>query len=149
MRNTSLFAVSWVILLVLAGAITFFSITSAMTAYGGGPDALTPGFSLEQLETVNADASAAVRGRRVTAATWALAYGILLAYVVLVPYRRGERWAWWALLLSLGIAQLLSIARVLALGMSQGAGTSGILLAMLLLGLLAGAPRIFARGPAA
>jgi hypothetical protein len=85
----------------------------------------------------------ALRGRRVTAATWALAFGLLLGYVVLVPYRRGERWAWWAILLSLGLSQLLSMARFVAMGRTQGAGTSGILLAIGLLGLMAGAPRLF------
>jgi hypothetical protein len=144
MSTRYLFVVSWVLLLVLAAVITFFSITSTVTAYGG-PDALTPTLTLEQLDATDPEAARAVRGRRVTAATWALAYGILLAFVVLFPYRRGERWAWWALLVSLGVSQLLSIARVAALGMSQGAGTSGILLALLLLGLMAGAPRIFAR----
>jgi hypothetical protein len=64
---------------------------------------------------------------------------------VLVPYRRGERWAWWALLMSLGISQLLSIARIPALGTNQGAAASGILLAFLLIGLLLGAPRMFAK----
>ena len=56
-----------------------------------------------------------------------------------------KRWAWWALLVALGLSQLLSLARAIALLTTVGAGTSGILLAFVLLGLLAGVPRMFAR----
>jgi hypothetical protein len=139
-----LFVVSWVLLLLLSAILAFFSITSTMGAYGGAPDNLTPSVSVAQAgSSLGPDVEGALRGRRATAATWALAYGLLLGYVVLVPYRRGERWAWWALLISLGISQLLSIARVFALGRTGGAGTSGILLTILLLGLLAGVPKLF------
>ena len=148
MRNLSLFVVSWVLLLLLAGVITFFSVTSAMGAYGGAPDALTPAYGIEQLTQVSAEAATAVRARRVTAATWALAYGIMVLYVVLVPYRRGERWAWFALLLSLSISQLISLLRIVALGTMQGSGASIILLIILALGLAAGAPRMFAKAVA-
>jgi hypothetical protein len=44
---------------------------------------------------------------------------------------------------SLGVAQLLALARVPVLATTSGAGAAGILLAFLLLGLLAGAPRMF------
>src|SRR5262245_31603212 len=98
MGGRLLFTASWVLLLVLAAAVAFLSITSTMNAFGGSPDALTPGFTVEQLSAVNQEAATAMRGRRVTAATWALGYALLLGAVVLVPYRRGERWAWWALL---------------------------------------------------
>ena len=141
-----LFVVSWVLLVVLASAIAFFSLASTLTAYRGGQDNLTPDFTVEQLASVDPEAATATRGRRATAATWALGYALLFGWVVLVPYRRGERWAWWALLVSLGLSQILSIARIVALGTSQGAQTSGILFAFMLLGLLAGVPRIFGRG---
>jgi hypothetical protein len=147
MRTLSLFVVSWVLLLLLAGLITFGSVTSAMSALGKRPDALNSSYTVEQLETEHPDAAISVRARRVTAATWALAYSILIFCIVLVPYRRGERWAWWALLLSLGISQAISLARVLGLGTTQGAGVSGILLIVLVLALLAGVPRIFRREP--
>ena len=141
----ALFVASWILLLILAIAITAFAAGSTATAFGGGPENLTPAVSLDQLSGLGPDVATAIRGRRATAATWALAYGILACIVILVPYRRGEVWAWWALLLSFGLSQLLSIARVPLLGMSQGAGTSGILLALALLGLMAGAPYLFSR----
>ncbi|HMG35770.1 MAG TPA: hypothetical protein VKM94_17685, partial [Blastocatellia bacterium] len=56
---------------------------------------------------------------------------------------RGERWSWWALFLSMGLSQVLSLARVVALGATLGAGTAGSLFAFFLLALLAGMPRMF------
>jgi len=138
-----LFALSWILLLALAILITVLTIGSTLNAYRGAPDNVSPGVSVQQVEALGPDVVSTLRGRRATAATWALGYGLLLAFVVLVPYRRRERWAWWALLISLGVAQLLSIARVVALGMTSGAGTSGILLALLLIALMAGVPQLF------
>ena len=59
--------------------------------------------------------------------------------------RRGERWAWWALLISVGLSQFLSLIRAIALATTVGAGAPGILLAFVLLALLAGVPRMFQR----
>jgi hypothetical protein len=147
-----LFFASWIILSIVIGAITLFSLLSLWRAYTGWPDALTGGFTTEQIrqygDQIRAgggeDAVNAFKGRRATAATWALGCGLLGLAVVLVPYRRGERWAWWALLVSLGLSQLLSLARAVMLGTTIGLGASGLILAFALLGLLAGAPRMFA-----
>ena len=144
-----LFLASWVILLVLSVAIGFFSLGSLRTAYFTEQDSLTPGLTMEQLKGIGGDeavnALKALKGRRATAATWALAYAVLAVFVTLFPYRRGEKWAWWALLLGLGLSQILSAARVLTIGTSQGASAAVTLLAALLLGLLAGVPHIFAK----
>lgn len=141
-----LFLASWVLLLLLSIVVVLLSLNSLYVAYFGPQDNLTPTFALSQLSVIGGESEEvikALRGRRATAATWALAYGLIAAWVVLVPYRRGERWSWWALLISLGLAQLLALARVPVLGTQSGAGAAGILLAFLLLGLLAGAPRMF------
>jgi len=112
------------------------------------PDSLTSEYSLTRIgELGGEDAVKAFRGRRATAATWALAFGLLSLVVVWVPYRVRERWAWWALLISLGVSQLLSILRAITLATTVGTGTPGILLAFVLLALLAGVPRIFRRSP--
>jgi len=139
-----LFVASWVILLVVSAAIVLFSAQSLWIAYTGGPDGLTRDYTLAQIQEQGGDqAVKAYRGRRATAATWALAYSLLAIAVIWIPYRRGEKWAWWALLISLGVSQFLSIVRAIALATTVGTGTPGILLAFVLLGLLAGVPRIF------
>jgi hypothetical protein len=140
-----LFFASWIILLVVLGAITLISLQSLRIAYTRASDGLTGEFTTEQIrEHGGEDAVKAFKGRRATAATWALAYGILGLAVVWVPYRRGERWAWWALLVSLGLSQILSLARAIMLGTTSGLNAPGLILAFALLGLLAGAPRMFA-----
>ncbi|MFP5264341.1 MAG: hypothetical protein ACLGJB_20850 [Blastocatellia bacterium] len=147
-----LFFASWVILLIVMGAVTILSLQSLRVAYNGSRESLTAGFTTEQIrqygdqirEQGGEDAIKAFKGRRATAATWALGYALLALTVVLVPYRRGERWAWWALLGSLVLSQLLSLARAAMLGTTLGLGAPGLILAFALLGLLAGVPRMFA-----
>ena len=151
MKGTRLlFFASWIILLVVAAAIALLSLQSLRIAYTGNQDNLITGFTLDQIREYGGEAAVkAFKGRRATAATWALAYAMLALPVILWPYRRGERWAWWALLVSLGVSQLLSILRVPMLGTTLGSGAPGILLAFTLLGLLAGAPHFFSRRDAA
>jgi hypothetical protein len=145
-----LFLASWIIMLVLSIAICLISLTSLRIAYfSPEQDSLTPTMSLKQLEAIGGqpavDAAKAIQGRRATAATWAFGYGLLAVLVTLFPYRRGEKWAWWALLLSLGLSQLLAAARVVTIGSSLGSGAAVTILAALLLALLAGVPHIFAK----
>ena len=139
-----LFIASWVILLVVSAAILLLSLQSVRVAYTGGADSLTSEYTLTQIGEQGGDqAVKAFRGRRATAATWAFGYALLAIAVIWIPYRRGEKWAWWGVLLSVGLSQFLSLARAIALGTTVGTGTPAILLAFVLLGLLAGAPRMF------
>ena len=145
-----LFLASWVILLILSIGIAFSSAASMSNAYFGKNDQLIPnGVTLENIRAAGGEhgdeAVKAFRGRRATAATWALCAALLSIAIVLIPYRRGERWAWWALLAGIGISQFLSLARAIFLGTTFGTAAPAIILAILLLGLLAGAPRMFKR----
>ena len=141
-----LFLSSWVILLVASALMTLASAQSLWVAYSGSPDSLAPGYTLEQIEEQGGEqAVKAFRGRRATAATWALGYGLLALAIVWIPYRRGEKWAWWAVLMSIGLSQFLSLARAITLVTMVGTATPSIILAFFLLGLLAGAPRMFRR----
>jgi len=146
MKGSSLlFIASWVILLIVSGAIVLFSILSLWVAYTGKPDGLTREYSLTQIQEQGGDqAVKAFRGRRATAATFAIGYGLLALAVTWIPYRRGEKWAWWALLVSMGLSQFLSLVRAIMLVTGDGLSTPAILLAFSLLALLAGAPRMFA-----
>src|SRR5215213_5687865 len=96
-----LFIASWVILLLLTVSTALVSANSLGTAYGVRPDNLTPNYSLEQLTAAaGQEVALSIRGRRATAATWALGCALLSIFVVIFPYRRGEKWAWWALLIA-------------------------------------------------
>ncbi|HEY0082223.1 MAG TPA: hypothetical protein VGB61_05480, partial [Pyrinomonadaceae bacterium] len=140
----TLFTVGWVLLLLLAAALTLLSINSTYLPLAARPDGVTPSVTINDIgEKTSPEVATALRGRRVTAATWALAYGIMLWGVLLVPYRRGERWAWWAILLSIVVSQLISLARIPLLDTQQGAAASAIIIGMALVGLLLGAPHMF------
>ena len=142
-----LFLASWVILLVLSIGIAAYSALSISRGYFAAGDVLYPTVTLDKIRAAGGEqgeeAVKAFRGRRVTAAAGALGGALLSIAIVLIPYRRGERWAWWALLAGVGISQFLSLARAIFLGTTFGVGAPAIVLAILLLGLLAGAPRMF------
>jgi hypothetical protein len=138
-----IFVASWALLLFLCLGTALASLGSVFVAYSGASDNIG-GTTMEQLrETGGEPLLKAVRARRATAATYSLAFAILSGWVVVVPYRRGERWAWWALLVGAGLPHFLSLARVISIGTTLGATASGATLAFLLLGLLAGFPRMF------
>jgi hypothetical protein len=139
-----LFIISWVILLVVSAMVVLYSALSLWRAYTRWPDRLTPEYSIAQIqEQGGEEAVKAFRGRRATAATLAIGFGLLSLIVTWVPYRRGERWAWWALFMSIGLSQLLSLARAVMLVTTLGLGAPALILAFSLLGLMAGAPTIF------
>ena len=149
MRGSKLlFVTSWVILLVVSVAILLLAAQSVWIAYTGADDTLTPGYTLTQIQEQGGEqAVKAFRGRRATAATWALGYALLAIPIIWVPYRRGEKWAWWAIFVSIGLSQLLSMVRVVPFGATVGTGAAVTVFAFVLLGLMAGAPRIFGRAP--
>src|SRR5687768_17179709 len=90
----TLFTVGWVLLLLLATALTILSISSTYIPLAAQPDGVTSSVTIDDIGAkTSPEVATALRGRRVTAATWALAYGLMLWWVLLVPYRRGERWA--------------------------------------------------------
>lgn len=140
-----LFVASWVLLLVMSLGLVFISVLSLNVAFFS-QDTLVPGFTTDQLLTAGGEEVVkAFRGRRVTAATFTLGLGLLSAFVVFIPYRKGERWAWWALLTAILASQLLSLSRLVVLGTASGTTAAGILLAIFLLGLMMGAPYMFRR----
>ena len=142
----TLFTVGWALLLLLAAALTLLSINSTYIPLAARPDGVTSSVTVDDIGAkTSPEVATALRGRRVTAATWALAYGLLLWGVLLFPYRRGERWAWWAILLSVVVSQLLSLARIPLLDTRQGAAASAILIGVALVGLLLGARHVFGR----
>ena len=142
---------SWV-LLALVGVLTLLlSLVSAWRAYGTSGDQIG-GRSLSQLSAGRPEVETALRARRATAAAYAVGFATLFLLVSVGPYRRGEVWAWWALLVGMLVVSGLILLRVPLLGIrltdpSGGAGASLIQLLIAGLGLALGAGRFQRRRP--
>jgi hypothetical protein len=137
---------SWVALALIGALVVVGSLGSLSLAYSGGQDVLTlDGTTVSDLAEWNPDVATAVRGRRGTAAAFATAFAVLFLVVVLVPYRRGEVWSWWALLAAVVVLAGLTALRIPALGVQAGVGTALTLLAAVAVGLLLDVGRLISR----
>lgn len=99
---------SWIILTVLGVAITLISLVSVVHAYWLSDNYGIGASSVSKVAGGDAGVATALRGIRGTSAAYAVAYGILFLAIVLGPYRRGEVWAWKALLVA-GLTQCVIV----------------------------------------
>jgi hypothetical protein len=125
---------SWVVLCVLGLLILVFSLLSAVNAYwrnwGIGPTTLT------KIEMVAPGTEVALRGSRATAAAFGVGFAVLFLTIVLGPYRRGEVWAWWALLGSMLSFAAIVLLRVPVLGTTLGTTPAVVPLVVVLVALM-------------
>jgi cell division protein FtsW (lipid II flippase) len=109
---------SW-ILLTLAGALTLLgSLASTHLAYSG--DYPIGGVPVAEVAQGREGLEPALRAMRGTAAAYAGGFAVLYLFVVLGPYRRGERWSWWAVLAALLVLVSITVLRVPLLGTQGG-----------------------------
>ena len=135
--------VSWV-LLTLIGALTLLgSVASVYVAYvaDAGQDQIGP-MTLSELAEGRNDVETALRARRGTAAAFATGYALLFLTIVLVPYRKGEVWAWWALLIGTVATTGVILMRVPMIGSHLGLAAATIPLAVGVVALLLDAGRL-------
>jgi hypothetical protein len=135
---------SWIVLTVLAALVLALSLVSAWVAYSpNSPDEFGEGGpKLADVAAWNPEVATAIRGRRGTASAYSAAFATLLLFVVLRPYRRGEAWAWWAILGALLVLTAVSSLRVPALGTRLGVGGPITILVIGVVGLLLDARRL-------
>ena len=141
MRKTS-----WVVLAVLGVAITLLSLVSAIHAYNPGDDYGIGGSRLSTVGAGNEGVVTALRGIRGTSAAFATAYGVLFLAIVLGPYRRGEVWAWTALLVAGLVEFVIVLLRVPILGTQLGVSAAVTPFAILVVGLLLDVSRLRSAG---
>lgn len=117
---------SWIILVVVGTLTLAGSLGSLGIAYGSTQDQIGPA-SLTELSVGRPDVATAVRARRATAAAYAAGFATLFLIITIVPYRRGEVWAWWTLAAATLVVSVLILLRVPLLGVHLGssAGTTG------------------------
>ena len=129
--------VSWAVVALVAVLTLLLSLVSFGTAYTEGPDEFgIGGPKLSDVASWNPDVATAIRARRATASAYATAWSLLLLFVTLVPYRRGERWAWWAILAATVVPLALTLLRVPMLGTNLGVGTALTQAGVVVVGLL-------------
>ena len=146
---------SWIVLAVVGALMLLVSLNSLRIAYGSDRDQIGPA-SLAELSAGRPEVATAVRARRATAAAYAAGFATLFLAVALGPYRRGDVWAWWALLAGMLVVSALILLRVPLLGIRPGAPAAGTAISTVLvqlivvgLGLALGAGRLRGSGPPA
>lgn len=141
---------SWVLVTAVAALTLLASLASFGVAYGGARDEFgVGGPTLSEVASWNPGVATAIRARRATASAYATGWSLLLLIVALVPYRRGERWAWWAILAASVIPAALTLLRVPLLGTHLGVGAALIQTGIVVLGLLLDVGRLRRPAPAA
>jgi hypothetical protein len=137
---------SWVLLTVVGGITLLASFVSANLAYRG--DYPIGGTPVAEVAAGRPEILTALRGIRGTSAAYAAGYALLFLATVIGPYRRGEKSAWWALLVATSVVVLLTAARVPLLGLpfgSGGTGAAAVQGALVLLALLLDVGRLRSR----
>jgi hypothetical protein len=137
MRKTS-----WILLTVLGVMITLLSLVSAFHAYRTGDDYAIGASRVSTVAGGDVGVATALRGIRGTSAAFAAAYGVLFLAIVLGPYRRGEVWAWTALLVAGLTHFVIVLLRVPILGTQLGVSAAVTPFAILVVGLLLGVGRM-------
>lgn len=134
---------SYILLTLLGAATLVLSLVSARFAYQGPArdDRIGP-VSVEELAAGRPEVATALRARRGTAAAYAAAYAALFLSIVLGPYRRGERWAWWTLLAGSLVLCAVSALRVPTIGTQAGVGATAGQLGFVVVALLLDVKRL-------
>jgi len=122
--SSKLRTTSWILLTVVGTLILVGSLGSAGLAYSRGeyPIGTVP---LTEVAAGREGVATALRAIRGTSAAYAAGYAVLFLFVVVGPYRRGDVWAWWAILAGVLTVVLTSLGRVPFLGISLGGGGTG------------------------
>ena len=115
---------SWV-LLALAGVVTLgYSLLSVERAYGTYNDQIG-GVSVQKLSEGRPEVETAVRARRATASAYSAGFATLFLLIILGPYRRGDVWAWWALLVGMLVVSVVILLRIPLLDTGVGGSAGG------------------------
>jgi hypothetical protein len=137
---------------MIVGALTLLgSVFSLWLAYSSTEDQIGPA-SLDELSVGRPEVATALRARRATAAAYAAGFATFFLAITLGPYRRGDVWAWWAILTGTLVVSVLTLLRIPFLGIqlgapaaATGAGTALTTLVQLVavgIGLALGASRL-------
>ena len=137
---------SWILLALLGGLTLLGALGSAQFAYSRGADQFGS-VSMAELTSGDEELVNLLHARRGTAAAYAAGFSVLLLLVVLIPYRRGEVWAWWAVLAGIVVSSCLILLRVPFLGVQAGTSVGHMQLGVAGVALLLGIGRLRSGSP--
>ncbi len=133
-RRSMTLKIGWLLLIAMGLLITLGGIESFVVAYRGADDPIM-GVSMERMAELNPDLPNAIRGRRATAAFYATSCGLLVAWIAATAFRQRQKWAWYALLSSVGVGAALSVLRIPLLDYTPGAQAAAAILVVLVVAL--------------
>jgi hypothetical protein len=133
---------SWVILAIVGALTMLGSMASCNIAYRGAGNEQIGSETLSQIAAGNPQRATALRARRGTAAAYAGAFAAFFLAITIGPYRRGDAWAWWALLAGTLVLAVMILLRVPFLETRAGAGAGLITLVVVGLALALDAGRL-------
>ncbi len=140
--SSKLRLLSWILLALVGGLTLFASLASVGVAYFAEDDPMGRVMPRSELAGDRNDVATMLRARRGTAAAFGAGYGLLFLVIALVPYRRGDVWAWWAILASTIITCSIILLRNPVLGTNLGLGAATIPLVVCVVALLLDVSRI-------
>ena len=140
--SSNLKLLSWILLALVGGLTLFASLASVGVAYFAEDDPMGNVMPLSELAGERADVATMLRARRGTAAAFGAGYGLLFLVIALVPYRRGDVWAWWAILAGTIVVSGIILLRNPVLGTNLGLGAANIPLAVCVVALLLDVSRV-------
>lgn len=133
--SSKLRTASW-ILLSIVGILTLLgSLASVAVAYFSEQDQIGP-ITLTELAGDRDDVAVALKARRGTAAAYGTGFALLFLALVLIPYRKGEVWSWWAILAGTVVSAGIILLRVPMLGTHLGLAAANFPLILVVLALL-------------
>jgi hypothetical protein len=132
---------SWILLTIVGALLVLGSAGSMAVAYfNPGQDQLLGKTMAEH--GMSPEVQTALRARRATAAGFAMAFATLFLFIVLGPYRRGDVWAWWAILAGLLALNAVILLRIPILGTDDGSFSALMPLGISVLALLLDVKRL-------
>jgi len=138
MRKASVF-----LLTIVGIGVLLLSLVSMGQAYfndytiGGGE-----GPSVTKVAAGDEQLVKALRGIRGTSAAYAGAFAVLFLAIVFGPYKRGEVWAWWALLAAGLLHAAIVLPRLVFVDTTLGVGPAVAQLVLVVFALLLDASRL-------
>ncbi len=131
---------SWILLAVLGVLTLLISFLSADLGYRGQYE--IGGVRITDIAAGRETVLHGLRGVRGTSAAYAGAFAVLYLSIVFGPYRKGEKWAWWAIFAAYALLITVVTLRVPLVGVTFGVYPALIPATIALVGLLLDVRRV-------